>query len=175
MSTIDLLILIPLAWGAIRGIMKGFIIEIASLLAFWLGIVLAWKFSFLMKDYLQSHFQINQTILPFLSFLVLFLIIAIGVMMLGKFMEKLSELIQLKWLNRLLGGIFGLFKNLLVVSVALFLLNWGKLINHDKYMKRENSFLYEPVYSIGLLAWPMLSQLSDYSIVNATENPAALH
>ncbi|MBX7182430.1 MAG: CvpA family protein [Bacteroidia bacterium] len=175
LSTIDILILIPLAWGLIRGAMKGFIIELASLLGFWLGIVVAWKFSFVVKDYLSAHYQINQTVLPFLSFILLFAIVAIGVMILGKFLHKLAELIQLEWLNRLLGGFFGLLKNTLMVGVFLFILNWGKLINQEKYMKHENSILYEPVYSLGMLAWPMLSQLSQQNLPDASQTPSPIH
>jgi membrane protein required for colicin V production len=174
LSTIDILLLIPLAWGLVRGVMKGFIIEIASIIAFWLGIVIAWKFSSEVKEYLQSHFQINQTILPFLSFLLLFVLVAVGIMMLGKFMEKLSELIQLKWLNRVLGGLFGLAKNTLIVSIAIFVLQWGKLIDHENYMKRENSLLYEPIFSIGLIAWPMLSKLSIHPPIAETASPAVI-
>jgi membrane protein required for colicin V production len=175
LSSLDFLILIPLAWGLVRGIMKGFIIELASILAFWLGIVIAWKFSSVVKDYLQSHFQINQTILPFLSFLLLFALVAIGIMMLGKFMEKLSELIQLKWLNRILGGLFGLVKNTLIVSIAIFVLQWGKLIDHDKYMKSENSLLYEPVFSIGMIAWPMLSKLNYHPPLHEFPSQPEIH
>jgi membrane protein required for colicin V production len=159
LQIIDYLILIPLAWGLIRGIMKGFIIEIASLLAFWLGIVAAWKFSDLLKDYLSENVEINQSVLPFICFVVLFALVAIGVMMLGKVFEKLSELILLGWLNKLLGGLFGLIKNALVVSVFLFALQFGKLINHEHYLKRENSLFYEPLFSGSQVIWPMLKGL----------------
>lgn len=166
LTLIDYLILIPLAWGLVRGIMKGLIIELASILAFWLGIVVAWKFGSLLRTYLQSHFQINQSILPFLSFLLLFASVSLGIMMLGKFMEKLAELIQLKWLNRMAGGLFGLIKNILMVSIVIFVLQWGQLIDHNKYLKPENSLLYEPVFSIGMLAWPMLPKLSSPSFAD---------
>ena len=68
LTLIDYLILIPLAWGLVRGIMKGLIIELASILAFWLGIVVAWKFGSLLRTYLQSHFHINQSIFHFYPF-----------------------------------------------------------------------------------------------------------
>ncbi len=159
LEVIDYIILIPLAWGIVRGVMKGFIIEIASLLAFWLGIVMAWKFSSELKEYLATKVEVSQSVLPFICFIVLFALVAIGIMMLGKLFEKLSELILLTWLNKLLGGLFGLIKNALMVSVFIFALQWGKLINHEHYMKRENSLIYEPLYSVSQVIWPMLKGL----------------
>lgn len=159
LHTIDYIMLIPLAYGLIRGILNGLFIELASLLAFWLGITVAWKCSHLLQGYLVQHISVEESVLPFLAFFILFVAVSVGVILLGRLLNKLAELIQIGWLNKLMGGLFGMLKFVLIEGVLLFALHYGNLLPYNRYAPSENSLLYEPIYSLTALLWPMLQSL----------------
>ena len=57
---LDIILAIPLIWGAFMGFKKGLILELASIVALVLGIYGAVKFSDLTADYLNSYFEISS-------------------------------------------------------------------------------------------------------------------
>ncbi len=74
MAKIDLILLIPIAIGAFNGYRKGLIIEIVGLLAFFLAIVLGFKFLGVGMDFISGFIgdQYSGRMLPYLSFLLIF-------------------------------------------------------------------------------------------------------
>lgn len=119
MNYIDLTIGIILAIGLVRGFMKGFIIEIASLLALLLGLYGAYKFSDFVAVYLENQFSWRYEHLKLISFLLTFILIAIAVNLLGKALTKMAEMVALGIFNKLLGAFFGGLKWMLILSVLI--------------------------------------------------------
>jgi membrane protein required for colicin V production len=74
MKLLDILILIPLLWGAVNGYKKGLIIEIIGIGAFVAAIILGFKFLGLGMEILEPHTsaQLVRRALPFLGFAVIF-------------------------------------------------------------------------------------------------------
>ena len=123
MNYLDIIILSLVALLVINGVMKGFIISLASLIALVLGIYIAVNFSNYIEVVLKDHLHPGQTWLPILSFTITFLIVVIVVMLLAKALEKLVDLVGMGILNHIFGGIFGLIKGVLLVSVILFIIS----------------------------------------------------
>jgi len=123
MNYLDIIILCLVALLVINGIRKGFIISLASLIALVLGIYIAVHFSNYIEVVLKDNFHPSHTWLPILSFTITFLIVVIVVMLLGKALEKLVDLVGMGILNHIFGGIFGLIKGILLVSVLLFIIS----------------------------------------------------
>ena len=86
--------------GALRGLVKGFIVEIASLLALILGVYGAIRFSGFMAEWLVNYISWQASYIDLAAFGLTFTLIIIAVSMLGKFFTKLAKIIMLNWLNR---------------------------------------------------------------------------
>ena len=123
MNYLDIIILALVALLVINGAIKGFIISLASLIALVLGIYIAVNFSNYIEVALMDHLHPGRTWLPILSFTITFLIVVIVVMLLAKALEKLVDLVGMGILNHIFGGIFGLVKGILLVSVLLFIIS----------------------------------------------------
>jgi len=159
MNWLDIVLAIPLLWFMYKGFRNGLIIELASLAALILGIFIALHFSFYAEDYLRENFEIAEKYLYIISFAITFVIVALSVFLVGKIIHKLVSIVALGFLNRLAGGIFGLLKAALVLSVILYFLNGfdtdSSILKQDV---KEKSILYEPIKSIVPMIIPRLDQ-----------------
>lgn len=157
MNIIDLIIIIPLAWALYKGVTKGFIYSIASLLALILGIIGAIHFSFFAESYIQQWFNLNPSYLPLASFLVTFIIIVAGIHLLAFVFDKLLKAVALGFINRIAGGIFNVIKVAFILSVLLSVVNYldsfSKILPEDK---KENSLLYQPLSTFAPAVFPYL-------------------
>ena len=158
MNWLDIVLGIPLLWFTYKGFKNGFVIELASLAALILGIFIALHFSFYAEEYLSDHFEIGEKYLYIVSFAITFIIVAVVIFLLGKLIHKLVNIIALGFLNRLAGGIFGLLKCALVLSVILYFFigfDQGSSILKDEV--KQESFLYDYVEPIVPMIIPRLN------------------
>ena len=143
MNYLDIILLCLLGLLIFNGIRKGFIISLASLVALILGIWAAVHFSGYMSGWLDKTFHPSGTWLPVLSFTLTFLLVVISVMIIAKLLEKVVKTVGLGLLNRIAGGLFGLVKGVIIVSVLLFIIvsfdPKGKVITPKA---KESSFFY---------------------------------
>ena len=123
MNEIDIGIAIILAIGLVRGLMKGFILELTSLLSVILGIVGAFFFADVVESYVLQYLDWDAKYIQLTAFVLTFLIIVISVSLIGKVLTRLANAIALGMLNRLAGGVFGLLKMTLIVLVLVLVLN----------------------------------------------------
>lgn len=148
MSYLDIIIIIPLLWGAFKGFKKGLIIELTSLIALIAGIWLAVNFSTFVSDVLSSKIFVNSTVMSIISFAIVFIGVVILVYFVGKSIEKFIKLIALGLINRVLGSIFGVLKFAFLLSVVLFFAetvdNKINILDEDA---KNKSILYNPVKS----------------------------
>jgi len=119
MNSLDIVILICLSYGLIRGLIKGFVVEIAGVIALLVGILGAFKFSNSIAVFIQSHIEIDPKIVQVVSFLLLFIVIVYGISLLAKMLTKTLQIIALGLLNRMAGGIFGVCKWVVILSALL--------------------------------------------------------
>ncbi|MGK7392025.1 MAG: CvpA family protein [Candidatus Cyclobacteriaceae bacterium M2_1C_046] len=120
MNITDIIILVLLAIGAYRGFTKGFLLEIVGILALLLGIFGA---IFLLQEgmvYMKDHFEIGNNILPYVTFLLLFILIIIGVNLLGRLVKKILDLTLLGTIDNFAGALVGAFKWALAISFILW-------------------------------------------------------
>ncbi len=121
MNVLDYIVLALLLLFVIQGIRKGFIISLATLVAFALGIWVAVHFSNYLDKILTNTLHPSATWLPILSFTITFLGIVILVLLVAKAVEKLVSLVGMGLLNRAAGAVFGLIKGVLFLSVLIFI------------------------------------------------------
>jgi len=155
MSTIDIVILVPLIWAAYRGFKKGLIIEVSSIIALGLGVWGGIHFSDFVAEIITG--KVESKYIPLVSFTATFVLIVAGVFVFGKILEQFINLIQLKLVNKAAGAGFGALKILLIISVLLVIIN-----SYDEDLKlipqevKDESMLYHPLSNLSKTVVPAL-------------------
>lgn len=123
MSIVDIILIAILLFAAWKGFSRGLVIEIASLVALLLGIYAAINFSGLAAELIDDYISVEPRLLRILSFAVTFVLVMLAVILVGRIMEKLVNLVMLGFLNKILGSVFSIFKAAVILSVLLMLIN----------------------------------------------------
>ncbi|EJF09575.1 MULTISPECIES: CvpA family protein [Pontibacter] len=120
MSTFDIFLAIPILFGAFMGFRKGLLLELISLFALVLGILLGLKLLDsglpIMKEYIGDA----GGLLPFVTFLVIFVAIILGVRVLGILLKKVIDFTPFGLFDNILGGLLGALKWTLALSLLLY-------------------------------------------------------
>ena len=144
MNYIDIVLVVPLLWGIFKGFKKGLIIELVSLIALVLGVWGSVHFSDFAAQLLSEHIQ--EKYLSLTAFMLTFIAIVVLIYFLGKLLEKVINIIQLKFVNKLLGACFGLLKFGLIISVLLFIIErYNKKFDFIPSNFLSSSILYKPM------------------------------
>lgn len=126
MNTLDIILLIPLIFGGVMGFKKGLLLELFGILAFVLAIIGGFKLMELGMSYLSDYLEGVDHLLPFISFLVIFIAIILLVNMLGKLVKKMVDMTLLGGVDKFAGAIIGIVKWAIGLSIILWLtLNFG--------------------------------------------------
>jgi len=148
-NLLDLIILIPLLLFAFNGYKKGIIIEITTLAALILGIYAALFFSDYTANLLAGSFNISKEYLNIIAFVATFIGVLVLVMLLGRVLEKVVNLLMLGIVNKLAGAAFGILKGALLLSILIFLINYfDRDATIIKPGARQESILYKNIEPI---------------------------
>lgn len=158
MVTLDIFLCVFLCFGLIKGIKNGFFVELASLVSMLLGIFIAIKFSYLMKDILEDHYTgLNPKVIQVSAFALTFLLVIVAVSMLAKLFTSIANFTALGLVNKILGGFFGLLKTLLTLSILLNL--FQKVNATEVFLSKENqdkSLLFHPLREVSKAIYPAI-------------------
>lgn len=161
MNFIDILILVPLIYGAWRGFKKGLIIEVFTLLALLVGIYAGIHFSDWTSDRIEEYFEMEANYLPVVAFSLTFLAVGAMVYFAGKMLEQMIKVVNLSPINKIFGAIFGIIKMLYTLSILLILLETyderGDFIPEEV---KDNSMLYRPVKLTAAATIPAIEESS---------------
>ena len=169
MNYVDIIILLLLVGFGIGGWRKGLITEAATLLGLGIGLYGVFHFSDFTADKLVQWVEINPKYLNVISFVVTFVVLTILVNLLGRLVSKLVKSINLGFLDRIGGLVFGIAKGLLICSLLVMLLNNLQLKGVVKDKHKEESLLYPYVE----MAVPYVYQgfnLVKEAVQNATDD-----
>jgi membrane protein required for colicin V production len=157
MNWIDFLIIAFLAFGLIQGFIDGLIIEIAKLAALILGIWGAIHFSGWTADKLSGWFDMQASWTGIVAFALTFVVIVIGINLLGRMMDSLMKAVSLGFVVKGLGAVFGVIKTVLILSVLFVFLN---TIDEKRHFLPsatiEKSYLYNPIADIVPAIFPIV-------------------
>lgn len=160
LNIIDIIILalfIPAIWV---GISKGLVRQIAGLAALILGVWGAYYFSDFVANKLKPFLDVDQSTLSLISFIGVFLIILIAVILIGRAAEGIIKITLLTWIDRLLGIFFSILKTAFILSLIIYLLNsineiWDFLPKE----KLSNSEVYKFISRIAPSVFPYIKNL----------------
>ena len=130
-----------MSFAIFKGMSKGFIQSLFSLVAFFIGLAAAIKLSAVVAHYLSTHFNMQGKWLPFFSFVLIFAFFIILFYYLGKLFEKTTELMMLGWLNKFAGICLYMLLYGIFLSTILFYSVQMKLFT-EQYTKDSFSYPY---------------------------------
>jgi len=157
---IDMVLGVLLLWGIINGFRRGFIVEVASLLALVLGVWGGIRWSHGVADFVRLQWGWEGAYIPQVSFAITFVGIVIVVWLVGKLLTQVLKMIALNIFNRIAGGAFGLMKFAILLGVLIQL--WNTIDPKGHIWPREdrnNSLLYPYVESLSTTLFPQLQEL----------------
>src|SRR5438045_1211001 len=117
---IDIAFIIILAIVIFKGLRKGLILGIFSLLAFIIGLAAALKLSVIVADYLKESAGPFSKWLPLLSFMLVFIAVIFLVGLLARLIRKTVRFAMLGWIDSLGGIILYVAIYTIIFSIFLF-------------------------------------------------------
>ena len=157
MNIFDIVIAVILIIAFIRGFMKGFFVEVASLIALIGGIYGAIHFSYFAANILKKHVAWSENYIALTAFAVTFIAIVIAVSSLGKVFTKMADFVALGLINKILGGVFALLKSVVILSVIfVFFARVNSTIPFIEKQTLDASILYAPVKEIVPTIFPAI-------------------
>ena len=123
MSRIDIVIAILLAVGGFLGYKRGFLMELFFLSGMVLGVLIGFKLMGTGVEYLHKEFNADTVFLPYLSFLIIFILVVILVTFLGKQIKNSVDKTFLGRVDAAAGAILGALKYMFCVSVIIWLIS----------------------------------------------------
>lgn len=123
MNVLDIMIIITMLFLFVRGLMRGFVREIASLAGVILGIVLAIRFQPQASTFIKT-FLPPISFLPLLAFAGIFLVVLIVCNLLGWGFRWLFKKALLGWVDRTLGVGLAVIKGIILTYLVIVLLTF---------------------------------------------------
>ncbi|MCK5404357.1 MAG: CvpA family protein [Desulfobulbaceae bacterium] len=147
MTPFDLIVLIIFLGFLARGIWTGFIRQIAFPAAIMLGFVCAGTF-YDRFDSLVAPLSSDPAVRFLITFVCIFVLVYIGVILLGIGLKKVVQITFLNWFDRTMGGLLGALKALCVTCLVFMILS--------VFLSGTNPFLRKAY------TYPHLSNISEF-------------
>ena len=162
MSWIDFIVIAAVAYGIIRGIMKGFVLEISSFVGVFMAIFIA-RFCYTgFSESIGEWFDLDLRYAKPAAFATIFLAVTLLCHLIAVVITKFLKIIALGWLNRMAGAAFGLLKMLIILSIIFNVVqSFGDKTTIFPREAIEKSIFFSPVKSIASVFVPFISELTD--------------
>ena len=121
MNALDIAICIIAGFCLVRGLFRGIIKEVTSIVGVFVGFYGAYTYYPLIAKWL-SQVITNRSYLYIISFFIAFTVIFLIIGFLGVVLKHVFKATALGWADRILGGTFAIVKAILIVSVMLIAL-----------------------------------------------------
>jgi membrane protein required for colicin V production len=116
----------------LKGYKNGFIRALISFFSLFIGLVLAFQFAGWVAGQLKEHTKIASHWLPFISFLIVLILVLIVLKWIASFLQQTAEWLLLGWLNKLLGILLYGFIYFTILSAVVYFLQILGVIEASK-------------------------------------------
>lgn len=159
MNYLDFFIVAALLWGGWKGFKHGFIYELFTFLALFIGLYAGIHFSDYAVDLLTKDGDEPSKYLPVIAFALTFLAVGAMVYFAGKALEKVIKVVQLSIVNKLLGAFLGALKFAFFCGTAIVLMeSYDEKNDFITDETKEGSLLYHPVQGVVRTTIPAFNQ-----------------
>lgn len=150
---IDIVFAIMIIIAIVKGLHKGVVVAVFSIIAFIIGLVAALKLSSVVALYLEGNVSVEGKWLPVISFALVFFIVVVLVNSGGKIIEKSLEMVFLGWANRLAGAVLYAALYIIIFSVILFYAEKTHLLKAETFSASATWPLIKP-WGPMVVGWP---------------------
>jgi len=123
MNLLDLVIIAMMIFLVVRGIFRGFFMEVGSLAGVILGVWLANHYQPQMTNYLKAYLP-SGNFLPMISFAVIFVIVFVLCNLLGWSLKVIMKKAFFGWADRTLGAGLAISKGIIITYLIIVLLTF---------------------------------------------------
>ncbi len=120
MNIFDILILVILGAFTLKGLLRGLMKELCTLVGLLAGALLALNFSQPLATRMVAAFSLPEQLCAVLAFLAIFLLTMLLFGLIGMVLSRYVKLMYVGGLNRVAGGLFGLIQGVIIVSLLIF-------------------------------------------------------
>lgn len=154
-----------LGFGAVKGYMQGFIVELFSFVAFFVGLFLALELTIPVS--LQFFGESNYfDFVAVIVFIVLFLLLSFGIKLAAKFIKNAIDVTFFGTLDNIAGAVAGVAKWAFIISIIFWVFDSVGFALSDRY--GDDSMILPYIVGIGpkVFGWlsevlPMMKDLID--------------
>lgn len=127
MGLVDILILVVLGVFLLKGVLRGLLREVCTLLGLLCGGLLAFYLHVPLSQWLLEKFHWPSQLCVTISFLLVFLLTVLVFGAFGYLLNRFVTLTLMTGLNRVLGAVFGLAQGVVLLSLILYGLSAAEL------------------------------------------------
>ncbi len=141
MGTFDIVILVALGFGAVKGYLHGFIVELFSLIAFIVGLLLALELTVPVSKSLfggSNYFEVIAVI----TFILLFILLSLAIKMGAKALKKAIDMTVFGTLDNAAGAIAGILKWAFILSIIFWVFESVGFDLAERYADKTVLFPY---------------------------------
>jgi len=149
MNSIDIGILSITAIFFVRGVFRGFVFELVTVVGLILGYIISITYLSIVSSFILSFFpSLPVSIVNIVSFFVLFVGTNMLLRVIANILTKTLKIAMLGWLNRLLGGLFGILKGVILLSIIVFVVSLIPLSDTLLQNTEVNNSVLYPILEI---------------------------
>ena len=131
-AMVDIVILAVMAISLVFGLFRGLLRELLSLVSWVLAFWIAYRYSANVAEIIDRALQ-NPTLSQAVSAVLVFVIVLVALMVLTSLIAKLFKATGLAGIDRILGGLFGLGRGVVILLAALILASHTGAVEQDWY------------------------------------------
>lgn len=165
MTVIDIIILVVLGAGAVRGFMKGFVKQFSSLVGLVAGLLAAKALYMPFAAKLCPAVTQSATFAQCLAFILIWIAVPLAFSLIASLLTRTLEAISLGWLNRFAGAGLGILKYMLLAGLLINVLQY---IDADNQLisgtKKQESALYYPMEKFTGMFFPAIKKVAQQYI-----------
>lgn len=159
MTVFDYAVLLILGISVLISLMRGAVKELLSVLGWILAFYVAQYYSSELSPLLPEDIP-TETLKTLAAFIILFLSVLLISSLVALAISTLLQKVGLGWFNRLLGGVFGFMRGLVIVGVLVFIAGMTKIPNDPRW---TNAMFSAPLEAMVKAFLPMLpASLTQY-------------
>lgn len=154
MTIFDYAVLVVLGLSVIVSLMRGAVREIISFLGWLLAFYIARTYSIELIPYLPEGIP-SESLSALVAFVVMFLVVLLAVSFVAIGISNLIKLLGFGWLDRILGGLIGLLRGLLIVCGFVMLAGMTDLPKDSRWV---NAMFSSPLEALVVAALPWMPE-----------------
>ena len=150
MNYLDIITSLVLFYGLFKGFTRGLIVEAASLLSIIIGILGALTFTPIIEDLLSFFIPDDNLPSSIIIFALALILIVISINFFARNLTKFIKLVSLGGINKVLGGIFGVSKYVLLISILfVFVDQFSFMFEFFESNILDGSVMFESLKNVG--------------------------